>query len=932
VTSAGSRPRKLIEHRLPSETTIKRLYATAFGCCKPGCGQGLFRLNESTGAWLLNSRVAHIHARREGGGRWDPMMSEDDNRSYENLLLLCIPHASEIDDTPDHYPPELLRSWKQAELDNYLQRSRSWTLSDAQAAEVAAASFDPGPLLEQIAATLPRSARVRSREDALAYAVARARAKRSVRLAALVPAGRVEDVVSWMQNNSEPVVQVPEGQLRVLVAPMGAGKSEHALRWLEEGLSTARENADVEIPVWLDARQITGDLETVIIAATGAAVKACRVVIDDLDSIGPKEADDLLNDARELVQVWPRLSVLATSRPGLAVSEEELLKADPWPAERGADLLRLLVAEPMLWGLWSPETETLLKSPLSVLALAARLNAGGSAKVSRLQLLSDLVGSIIISRHSAQATDGTWHDLACLAARVLEGSGRVRAATFSTEPRIRRLTATALAVNEGSFLRFALPLFEQHFGAQAIAANVVTLESAASPATFPRWRYAIAFAVSISEPPDQEQLMIRLAHVNPAAALWVLGEISPGTAYAGQWNELSDPAVITLISRRRGTGQAPAGQAPESSPAVLAAGWLREAERALLDGLGPLAESLATHHDGQLVQWGGWLQSGHLTVAEASQTVPPPEVVQLDAIHPEISVSGWQRWTQYAFPDADLGRWLWTQDRLRQRLVRLFKQRTLPVPTASRLARERLWFLSRFVMRFGTSWHANIIEVAALRAKVAQWMERVENSVNSRWQNGGTTIESADVRWLHTQLELETGELLESPWPVSDRPYAPGRWAWQRYSPELTLTIATGVLQDALAGYRDLVELNFPSFGIALGLYSLLPVHIEGIVARPNDDIDRSHVQMMVEFVPDPSPDAQLRPVSLRLVADRQAALHEFGQVRQRARPSAFSPRTVEDMSLDLHVPRPATNLAYKWLARDLQAVGWLSKDLQYYD
>lgn len=107
-------------------------------------------------------------------------MSEDDNRSYENLLLLCIPHASEIDDTPDHYPPELLRSWKQAELDNYLQRSRNWRLSDVQVAEVAAASFDPQPLLDQIAATLPHSARMRSREETLAYAVARARAKRSV--------------------------------------------------------------------------------------------------------------------------------------------------------------------------------------------------------------------------------------------------------------------------------------------------------------------------------------------------------------------------------------------------------------------------------------------------------------------------------------------------------------------------------------------------------------------------------------------------------------------------------------------------------------------------------------------------------------------------------------------------------------------------------
>ena len=53
-----------------------------------------------------------------------------------------------------------------------------------------------------------------------------------------------------------------------------------------------------------------------------------------------------------------------------------------------------------------------------------------------------------------------------------------------------------------------------------------------------------------------------------------------------------------------------------------------EAEQALLDGLGPLAESLASHHQGHLVRWGAWLESAYLTVAEARKTVPPPDAVK----------------------------------------------------------------------------------------------------------------------------------------------------------------------------------------------------------------------------------------------------------------------------------------------------------------
>lgn len=934
----SSAPREPIEHPPPSDTTVKRLYATAFGCCKPGCGQPLFRQNETTGAWLLNSRVAHIHARSEGGPRWDPHMSEPGNRSYDNLLLLCIPHAAEIDDTPEYYPADLLRSWKQAELDNYERHHRSWTLSDDEAAEVGAASFDPQPLLEQIAATLPFSPRMRSRAHALARATASARAKRSVRLAALLPPDRVNDVVTWMANHRDPVVRVPEGQLRVLVAPMGAGKSEQALRWLEEALHAAGEDAEVEIPVWLAAREISGSLESVVTAAIGGdPVKACRIVIDDLDSISPKRADYLLNDARELVQVWPRVSVLATSRPGVPVNDQELLRVDPWPAERGADLLHVLVGERLPPGLWSQETVELLESPLSVLALAARLNAGGDARVSRLQLLAGLAETIIRSRHSAQATDETWHDLARLAARVLEGPGPVRAASFGTEPRVRQLAATDLVVNDSGVLTFALPLFEQHFGAQAITSSVVALESAASPAAFPRWRYALAFAVATSEAPVREQLMIRLARVNPAAALWILGEVAPGDAHpAGGTKDLTDTAIVAMIKRRRGAGEGAAAEEPEpANPAILAAGWLREAEQALLDGLGPLAESLASHHQGHLVRWGAWLESAYLTVAEARKTVPPPEVVQLASIHPEITIaSGWQRWTQYRFPDTELGRWLWAQRRLQQRLLTILRRRTLPVPRTSRLARERLWFLSQFVMKFGTSQQPKTIEVAALREKVADWMVKVENSVNSTWQGAGTTIESADVRWLHAQLELETGELLEPPWPAADRPYAARKWAWENYSPELTLTIATGVLRDALVGYRELVELNFPNFGAALGLHSVLPVHVDGLVARSDDDTQRSQVEMVVELVQDPSLGARsIPPVNLQLITDRaDESLYEFGRARRRAPRSTFNPPTVENLPLDLHVARPATNLAYRWLARDLKAVGWLSDDVRYHD
>ncbi len=143
MTGADSVRRKLIEHRPPTAATIRQLYGTAFRCAEPSCTKPLYRLNNDTGEWILNSRVAHIHARSEGGPRWDPDMSEEANRSADNLLPLCEEHAFEVDATPEHFTADLLRGWKKAQLAEALEVGKSWPLSDAEAAEVVTESFDP---------------------------------------------------------------------------------------------------------------------------------------------------------------------------------------------------------------------------------------------------------------------------------------------------------------------------------------------------------------------------------------------------------------------------------------------------------------------------------------------------------------------------------------------------------------------------------------------------------------------------------------------------------------------------------------------------------------------------------------------------------------------------------------------------------------------
>lgn len=133
----------VVEHPAPTEATVKYLYAHAFGCAYEGCSRPLYRVDEQTGVRTLNSRVCHINARREGGPRWNPNQSPEENRSEQNLVLMCVEHASTIDDaaTLSAYPAERLQEWKRKQLSKYDRIRQGWMLDSDMAREASEASF-----------------------------------------------------------------------------------------------------------------------------------------------------------------------------------------------------------------------------------------------------------------------------------------------------------------------------------------------------------------------------------------------------------------------------------------------------------------------------------------------------------------------------------------------------------------------------------------------------------------------------------------------------------------------------------------------------------------------------------------------------------------------------------------------------------------------
>ena len=83
---------------------------------RPDCNQLLYRVEDRHRT--LNCRIAHIRASSPNGHRADPMMTCREVNTFDNLLLLCLFRAAQIDDdeTWKDYPVEVLNEWKQQQV------------------------------------------------------------------------------------------------------------------------------------------------------------------------------------------------------------------------------------------------------------------------------------------------------------------------------------------------------------------------------------------------------------------------------------------------------------------------------------------------------------------------------------------------------------------------------------------------------------------------------------------------------------------------------------------------------------------------------------------------------------------------------------------------------------------------------------------------
>jgi tetratricopeptide (TPR) repeat protein len=107
--------------RLPVKTeTIKKLFALSGNSCAfPNCKE---RIIDENGQ--LIGEICHIEAANINGERYNPSQTDEERRSFDNLILLCANHHLATDNV-DEYPVERLKKLKSEHEIKYQQNPYS---------------------------------------------------------------------------------------------------------------------------------------------------------------------------------------------------------------------------------------------------------------------------------------------------------------------------------------------------------------------------------------------------------------------------------------------------------------------------------------------------------------------------------------------------------------------------------------------------------------------------------------------------------------------------------------------------------------------------------------------------------------------------------------------------------------------------------------
>lgn len=756
--------------------------------------------------------------------------------------------------------------------------------------------------------------------DLSLYLKRRSWERRAIRLEAVGVLGDARHAVIDVLSPALP--EIPAGAVRVVLGPFGAGKTEIAEAWHIRCVDELLVTADCPMPVWLHARDLTGkNVERAVVDSLGSEElfhrRGASVVIDGVDEVDGKSADAIAADARVLVAGSLRSRVLITSRPFVLLETPDDIYAPDLEDTQVQRLVEALGGRPVVAHTWPRALKESTKRPFFAIA-AATMVAAGSQPEGQASMIRTLVEGAV-SRGSAQSviTRSELFESLLNLAMLLTNTSAAAVTDFATT---QRLLGTRLVTKgPAGGLQFSLPIFEQWFAAQALIQDLEGSRGAtATQASFDRWRWSIAIALSGADATQGDALMGRLLRLNPGAAGWVLKQV--GSSFS---HERDQPDTdFDLVASRMLT-----------------------ATRAWVDSLGPLSKYCFPIEDpakpiclGLQISTNGWQNWAWSTnPGDHDEVIPlPPNV------HPMApEVDSWTGTHGGYPPSGTQWPWLSVQRNIARQTFRVLESEMQLGGGKGVWASELAYHWCRVLQNNRTILHPPMTR-ADVRARVQQVLNSHDTPELVRFVFGGRSIYGDDLALLADWLDDGAPDLIERPVPGPDLEISQGAgYVWDVYSNERLLQLASNIYGNACQAYDEIASTTFATFDWALGRRAYGPIGIVGAVTRGtgnawSDGPSVAYIQLPLAAVSEVATESDYvvsengRAAMKWLPAEtfrtfetyqlRSSMMDKWLQTaHEEAAPfgSLHSGHSVLDTADD----RPASELAANWVHADLKAL-----------
>lgn len=258
-----------------------------------------------------------------------------------------------------------------------------------------------------------------------------------------------------------PTVSTP---LRLLIAPVGSGKSLAAERFYQRYIKTFMASGKGPFPVFLEASTIGSSLENSIrekaVAFGDVDEEGVCLVVDGLDEINLPKAQQILSAIRVIINSWPSTLALLTSRPLKAWSDLEEVEELPPLSTCDAIALTSKAAgfdvSPFSHR-WDESLTDAISRPLFAILLGNFLRGSRSnGHVSVASIVTHLVDSVLAKTSYATELRNTFHKLAII---CTDNDNRATPGSIS-RPQREALLSSGVVIESDGALSFSLHLLQ----------------------------------------------------------------------------------------------------------------------------------------------------------------------------------------------------------------------------------------------------------------------------------------------------------------------------------------------------------------------------------------------------------------------------------------------------------------------------------------